>query len=167
MLFDAPSSVQEQNNAGPVSRERFNETIHLLLVEDDEVDAEAIVRAFRRQSLKNPITIVSDGFDALCVLRGECGKTRLRTPYLILLDLNMPRMNGVEFLHILRQDPQLMYSVVFVLTTSDSDQDKLAAYNAQIAGYFLKQRAGENFINLVELLSMYWRMIEFPPEEQP
>lgn len=157
----------EQNNIEPMVRQQLNETVHLLLVEDDEVDAEAIVRAFRRQNLKNPITIVSDGFDALCVLRGECGRVRLQAPYLILLDLNMPRMNGVEFLQILRQDPQLMYSVVFILTTSDSDQDKLAAYHAQIAGYFLKQRAGENFVNLVELLSMYWRMIEFPPEEQP
>lgn len=166
MLFNAPASFQEQNNTGPIVHERLSEAVHLLLVEDDEVDAEAIVRAFRRQNLKNPITIVSDGFDALCVLRGECGKTRLRAPYLILLDLNMPRMNGVEFLHTLRQDPHLMASVVFVLTTSDSDQDKLAAYNAQIAGYFLKQRAGENFTDLVELLSMYWRMIEFPPEEQ-
>jgi CheY-like chemotaxis protein len=167
VLFDASSSLQEQNITGPMSQERLNEAVHLLLVEDDEVDAEAIVRAFRRQNLKNPITIVSDGFDALCVLRGECGKTRLRPPYLILLDLNMPRMNGVEFLHILRHDPNLLASIVFVLTTSDSDQDKLAAYHAQIAGYFLKQRAGENFIDLVALLSRYWRMIEFPPEEQP
>jgi CheY-like chemotaxis protein len=144
----------------------LDEAVQILLVEDDEVDAEAIVRAFRKQNLKHPITIVSDGFEALQALRGEAGTSRLRAPYFILLDLNMPRMNGVEFLQILRQDPQLMCSVVFVLTTSDSDQDKLAAYNAQIAGYFLKQRAGENFANLVDMLTVYWRLIEFPPEEQ-
>lgn len=144
----------------------LDESVHILLVEDDEVDAEAIVRAFRKQHLKHPITIVSDGFEALRVLRGEAGAARLQSPYLILLDLNMPRMNGVEFLQILRQDPQLMCSVVFVLTTSDSDQDKIAAYNAQIAGYFLKQRAGENFANLVDMLTVYWRLVEFPPEEQ-
>ena len=144
----------------------LDEAVHILLVEDDEVDAEAIVRAFRKQNLQHPITIVSDGFEALRVLRGEAGVRRLRAPYFILLDLNMPRMNGVEFLQILRRDPQLMCSVVFVLTTSDSDQDKLAAYNAQIAGYFLKQRAGENFANLVDMLTVYWRLIEFPPEEQ-
>lgn len=143
----------------------LDESVHILLVEDDEVDAEAIVRAFHKQNLKHPITIVSDGFEALCVLRGERGEMRVHSPYLILLDLNMPRMNGVEFLQALRQDPQLMRSVVFVLTTSDSDQDKLAAYNAQIAGYFLKQRAGENFANLVDMLTIYWRVIEFPPEE--
>lgn len=144
---------------------QLDESVHILLVEDDEVDAEAIVRAFRKQNLKHPITIVSDGFEALRVLRGETGAKRLQAPLLILLDLNMPRMNGVEFLQILRQDPQLRCSVVFVLTTSDSDQDKLAAYSAQIAGYLLKQRAGENFVNLVDMLTIYWRVIEFPPEE--
>lgn len=145
---------------------QLDESVHILLVEDDEVDAEAIVRAFRKQNLKHPIMIVPDGFEALRVLRGETGATRVRSPYLILLDLNMPRMNGVEFLQLLRQDPQLRCSVVFVLTTSDSDQDKLAAYSAQIAGYLLKQKAGENFVNLVDMLTVYWRLIEFPPEEQ-
>jgi CheY-like chemotaxis protein len=164
--LDSPQSIQEQNDLETTPYQHIDEAVHLLLVEDDEVDAEAIVRAFRRQRLKNPITIVSDGLDALRALRGEGDMALVRSPYLILLDLNMPRMNGVEFLQILRQDPQLMCSVVFILTTSDSDQDKLAAYNAQIAGYFLKQRAGENFTNLVDMLSMYWRMIEFPPEEQ-
>lgn len=144
----------------------LDEAVHILLVEDDDVDAEAIVRAFRKQNLQHPITIVSDGYEALRFLRGERGGQRLRSPYLILLDLNMPRMNGVEFLQVLRQDPELLRSVVFVLTTSDSDQDKLAAYKAQIAGYFLKQRAGENFANLVDMLTVYWRIIEFPPEEQ-
>ncbi|MBX3011452.1 MAG: response regulator [Caldilineaceae bacterium] len=142
-----------------------DESVHILLVEDDEVDAEAIVRAFQRQKVPHPITIVTDGFEALQVLRGQAGPPRLQTPYLILLDLNMPRMNGLEFLQIIRKDPELMCSVVFVLTTSDSDQDKLAAYNAQIAGYFLKQRTGDNFSNLINLLSMYWRIIEFPPKE--
>lgn len=145
---------------------QLDESVHILLVEDDEVDAEAIVRAFRKQNLKHPITIVPDGFEAFRVLRGETGVTCVRSPYLILLDLNMPRMNGVEFLQLLRQDPQLQCSVVFVLTTSDSDQDKLAAYSAQIAGYLLKQKTGENFVNLVDMLTIYWRLIEFPPEEQ-
>lgn len=142
----------------------IDESVHILLVEDDEVDAEAIVRAFQKQKITHPITIVPDGFEALNVLRGKEGRTRLRSPYLILLDLNMPRMNGVEFLQTIRQDPELMCSVVFILTTSDSDQDKLAAYNAQIAGYFLKQRTGENFSNLIDMLNVYWRIIEFPPD---
>lgn len=142
-----------------------DEFVHILLVEDDEVDAEAIVRAFQKQKVPHPVTIVPDGFEALNVLRGQDGQARIPSPYLILLDLNMPRMNGVEFLQVIRQDAELMCSVVFVLTTSDSDQDKLAAYNAQIAGYFLKQRTGENFVNLINMLNMYWRIIEFPPKE--
>jgi CheY-like chemotaxis protein len=140
--------------------------VHILLVEDDEVDAEAIVRAFRKQKIQHPITIVMDGLAALDVLRGQQGRSPLRSPYLILLDLNMPRMSGIEFLQILRQDPELRCSVVFVLTTSNSDKDKLDAYNAQIAGYFLKQHAGENFVNLMDMLTLYWRIIEFPPEER-
>lgn len=143
-----------------------DQPVHILLVEDDEVDAEAIVRAFRKQKIQHPITIVPDGFEALNVLRGEAGHSLLPSPYLILLDLNMPRMNGIEFLHILRQDPELCCSIVFVLTTSDSNKDKLAAYNAQIAGYLLKQQAGENFVNLMDMLNVYWRIIEFPPEDR-
>jgi len=144
----------------------IDQPVHILLVEDDEVDAEAIVRAFRKQKIQHPITIVPDGFEALKVLRGQVDQPRLPAPYLILLDLNMPRMNGIEFLHVLRQDPELRCSVVFVLTTSDSNNDKLAAYNAQIAGYLLKQRTGENFANLMDMLNLYWRIIEFPPEER-
>lgn len=144
----------------------FGQPVHILLVEDDDIDAEAIVRAFHKQNIQHPVTIVSDGFAALDVLRGHQGQPPLRSPYLILLDLNMPRMSGVEFLHNIRQDPELRCSVVFVLTTSNSDKDKLAAYNAQIAGYFLKQQAGENFGNFMDMLNVYWRIVEFPPEER-
>ncbi|CAN5407066.1 response regulator [soil metagenome] len=139
-------------------------SIHMLLVEDDEVDAEAIVRAFRKQKIGNPFTIVPDGIEALQALRGEGGYARLPRPYLILLDINMPRMNGVEFLQALRQDTELKQSVVFVVTTSSRDEDVMAAYNEQIAGYILKSRVGEDFINLITMLDMYWRIVEFPSE---
>ncbi|MFN8489375.1 MAG: response regulator [Caldilineaceae bacterium] len=141
-----------------------NQTTQILLVEDDEIDAEAIVRSFRRQQIANPITIVQDGIEALQCLRGENGYTRLPWPYLILLDINMPRMNGIEFLEIVRRDVELKQSVVFVLTTSNRDEDKLAAYNAQIAGYLLKARAGKDFIDIITLLGFYERLVEFPPE---
>ena len=85
-------------------------------------------------------------------------------PYLILLDLNMPRMNGVEFLQALRQDEDLKQSIVFVITTSNRDEDVVAAYNEQIAGYILKSRVGEDFVNLITMLDMYWRIVEFPAE---
>ena len=141
-----------------------SQIVHILLVEDDEIDAEAIVRGFQKQKIQNPITVVPNGIEALSALRGEEGYARIPAPYLILLDLNMPRMNGIEFLQSLRQDVQLRSSIVFVLTTSNSDRDKVAAYGEQIAGYLLKQRSGVNFSDLVHMLDFYWRVVEFPPE---
>jgi CheY-like chemotaxis protein len=138
--------------------------VHILLVEDDEVDAEAIVRGFHSQRIGNPFTIVPDGLEALNALRGANGHARLPRPYMVLLDINMPRMNGIEFLQVLRQDPNLKQSVVFVLTTSNRDEDIMAAYNEQIAGYLLKSRAGKDFIDLIALLDSYWRIVVFPDE---
>jgi CheY-like chemotaxis protein len=140
------------------------QNIHILLVEDDEIDAEAIMRGFYAQKIANPFTLVSDGIEALDVLRGTNGMPRLPRPYMILLDINMPRMNGLEFLESVRADPDLAQSVVFVLTTSNRDEDIMAAYNHQIAGYLLKSRAGKDFIDLITLLDSYWRIVEFPSE---
>lgn len=140
-------------------------TVHVLLVEDDEVEAEAIQRAFRKHRIANPITVAHDGVEALKILRGEAGHSDVTQPFIILLDINMPRMGGLEFLVNLRQDPLLRRSIVFVLTTSDREEDKLAAYNGQVAGYLLKTRVGEEFLGLIEMLDVYWRVIEFPPEE--
>ncbi|MEZ4615953.1 MAG: response regulator [Caldilineaceae bacterium] len=81
-----------------------------------------------------------------------------------MLDINMPQMNGLEFLEALRQDETLKTSIVFVLTTSNRDEDKAAAYNKQVAGYLLKSRAGEEFQDMITLLETYHRVIEFPPE---
>jgi len=139
--------------------------INILLVEDDEVDAEAVVRAFRRQKIANPLTIVRDGLEALEALRGEAGHPKLSYPYIILLDINMPRMNGIEFLQALRNDTGLKQSVVFVLTTSNRDEDKMSAYDQQVAGYLLKSRTGTDFDDLISLLSYYQEVVEFPPEK--
>lgn len=137
--------------------------VTLLLVEDDFVDAEAIQRAFRQQRIANPFVVVRDGVEALAVLRGE-SDVELPYPYVVLLDINMPRMNGIEFLENLRADPALARTVVFVLTTSDREEDKVAAYDNCVAGYILKSRAGEDFLEVIKLLKVYWRLIEFPPE---
>lgn len=137
--------------------------ITLLLVEDDAVDAETVQRAFRRQRIANPFVVVRDGVEALAALRGEAG-VEVSHPYLVLLDVNMPRMNGIEFLRELRADPALARTVVFVLTTSDREEDKVAAYDHHVAGYILKSRAGEDFLDVVRLLKVYWRLVEFPPE---
>ena len=143
------------------------ENIHILLVEDDEIDAEAIMRGFRAQRIANPFTVVSDGVEALAALRGENGSVPVPRPYLILLDINMPRMNGIEFLGALRDDPQLRKSIVFVLTTSDRDEDIVAAYDKHIAGYLLKSHAGRDFVNLITMLDSYWRIVQFPRDIYP
>jgi CheY-like chemotaxis protein len=136
--------------------------ISLLLVEDDDIDAESIQRAFKKQKIANPLVRASDGIEALALLRGQDKEKQLKSPYIILLDINMPRMNGHEFLQELRNDPALHGCVVFVLTTSDTDRDIDQAYSQNVAGYIIKSRAGADFVNLTGLIDHYWRYIELP-----
>lgn len=132
--------------------------VSLLMVEDDDIDATALKRALHKLKLLNPVYRARDGLEAIELLRaGE-----IPTPYIILLDLNMPRMNGLEFLEELRADPILTHAVVFVLTTSKSDEDVLAAYREHVAGYLLKQRMDNDFLQVVSLLNHYWRIVEMP-----
>tara|TARA_B100001179_G_scaffold186244_1_gene142145 strand:+ start:85 stop:528 length:444 start_codon:yes stop_codon:yes gene_type:complete len=139
-------------------------SVTLLLVEDDAIDAEAIQRAFRQHRIANPFVVVRDGVEALAALRGE-SEVEVPHPYVVLLDVNMPRMNGIEFLDAIRADPALSRTIVFVLTTSDREEDKVAAYEHNVAGYILKSRAGEDFLEVVKLLRVYWRLVEFPPSQ--
>lgn len=126
------------------------------------MDAESIMRTFKRHQINTPFTHVVDGIEALHALRGEHGYDPLPKPYIILLDINMPRMNGLEFLSALRRDPTLRHSVVFVLTTSNREEDIMAAYNQQIAGYLLKAKVSEDFLDFIKLLNLYRVMIEMP-----
>lgn len=138
-------------------------TVNILLVDDNEVDVEAVLRGFARHRIANPVTVAQDGLDALAALRG-IGRPPVPRPNLVLLDLAMPRMNGVEFLAALRADPDLKDTLVFVLTTSAADEDKVASYDYNVAGYIVKQDAGEGFVRLVTMLDHYWRIVEFPPD---
>jgi CheY-like chemotaxis protein len=141
-----------------------NSAVNILLIEDDDVDTEAMQRAFDKLQIANSITVATDGYEAFNMLRGEGGHKRLSMPYVILLDIQLPRMNGIEFLHILRRDAELKSSVVFVLTTSHDERDMMAAYSEQVAGYFLKKNAGQEFLILPEMIKKYWRMMEWPRE---
>lgn len=136
--------------------------VHLLLVEDDEIDAESMIRSLRRLKIANPITHAKDGVEALAYLRGDEDFEAIDSPFLIVLDINMPRMNGLEFLEELRKDPELKNSIVFVLTTSEAERDIFEAYSHHIAGYLLKSRAGQDFSDVVGFLDHYWRYVEFP-----
>ncbi len=141
-------------------------TVQVLLVEDNAVDREGVRRAFARHRIANPIVDAIDGVDALDVLRGTNGREKIARPYLILLDINMPRMTGIELLQAIRADPTLRDSVVFVLTTSQADEDRMEAYDANVAGYVVKRDVGAHFVRLVELLQCYWRIVELPIEER-
>ncbi|OAN80185.1 two-component system response regulator [Jannaschia sp. EhC01] len=133
--------------------------LNILLIEDDDGDAMSVERAFAKARVANPITRAYDGLDALELLRSE-DRRGLCSPFIILLDVNMPRMNGHEFLKELRSDPDLRHLVVFMLSTSRHDQDIKAAYSQHVAGYIVKQTAGEDFLNMASTFDAYWKMVE-------
>jgi CheY-like chemotaxis protein len=136
--------------------------VTVLLVDDDKVDVTAVKRAFRDLRIANPLVVAKDGIEALDLLRGTNGAEKLPRPHLIMLDLNMPRMGGIELLDAIRKDPALKDAVVFVLTTSDAEQDRIKAYAKCIAGYVLKSQAGKSFIEAITMIEHYWKIIEFP-----
>ncbi len=132
---------------------------NILLVEDDELDVKNIRRAFKKGNITNPLYVAGNGLEALEMLRGT---EMPRTRRLVLLDLNMPRMNGIEFLRELRADPELTATPVVVLTTSDAERDKVEAYNLHVAGYLLKPVTFANFCETMASLNKYWALVEMP-----
>jgi CheY-like chemotaxis protein len=133
--------------------------LNILLVEDDEVDVMNVRRAFERNKVTNPLYVAGNGLEALAILRDG---TVPRERRLILLDLNMPKMNGIEFLQALRADPDLASTPVVILTTSNDDQDKIDAYNLNVAGYLLKPVTFSNFCERMSALNKYWTLVEMP-----
>lgn len=134
--------------------------INILLVEDDDVDAAIVKRAFNKNKITNPLYHAKDGLEALAMLRGD-GSERIKPlPRIILLDLNMPKMSGLEFLVEIRKDPELKSISVFVMTTSNEESDKVAAYNYNVAGYVLKPLTFDSFIEAIAVLKNYWKLCE-------
>ncbi len=140
--------------------------LRVLLVDDDAVDAEGVVRAFKKTNITHPVVRAMDGVEALQILRGDGESPKLTKPYLVLLDLNMPRMSGAEFLREVRKDPDLKDTIVFVLTTSQADADKIAVYDLNVAGYLVKDEVGRDYQALTGLLRHYWEVVEFPPANE-
>ena len=138
--------------------------LNILLVEDDALDVMNVQRAFKKNAISNPLYIAGNGLEALDLLRGVDGNPP-EVPgerRLILLDLNMPKMNGIEFLKEMRADPALALTPVIVLTTSDEDRDKVEAYQLSVAGYILKPVTLAHFIETMATLSKYWTISEVP-----
>ncbi|MFK8054329.1 MAG: response regulator [Woeseiaceae bacterium] len=132
--------------------------VQVLLVEDDAIDRETIQRAFANRKIANTLHTANDGIEAMEILKSG----RVVEPVIILLDINMPRMNGLEFLQEMRQDPEHARHVVFVLTTSSDQSDIYEAYNLNVAGYMLKSNVGTGFFEAVQLIEHYWRVVEMP-----
>lgn len=129
----------------------------ILLVEDDEIDTETVKRILKKEQITNPLYCANDGVEALELLKRKNG-TAITQPCLILLDINMPRMNGLEFLEQIRGDDELKQNVTFMLTTSGRNEDKISAYKLSVAGYVLKENMGR----LIEMLGRYCRINELP-----
>ena len=133
--------------------------LNILLVEDDQVDVMNIRRAFEKNRITNPLWIARDGVEALEMLEG--GKVPIHH-LLVLLDLNMPRMSGIELLRESRDRESLRHLPVVVLTTSDDERDRIDAYNLNVAGYILKPVTFFNFVEAMATLNKYWTLVELP-----
>ncbi len=137
--------------------------IQIVLIDDDDVDSEAVARLLRTHRLPYRLVTFSNGSEAKSALGGSFGHELMQRPYLILLDLNMPRMNGIELLDWLRTQPHLCRSIVFAFTTSEAQQDCTAAYDRQVAGYLVKSHLGSGYTGLAKVLDTYTHSILFPP----
>lgn len=131
----------------------------ILLVEDDDVDAMTVRRAFKELKVTNPLIQRGNGEAAIEYLRG-CGH---ESPCLILLDLNMPVMNGIEFLQVVKQHSTWRRIPAVVLTTSEEEQDKIASFDLSVAGYMTKPVDYRQFVEAMRTIDAYWTLSEVPP----
>jgi CheY-like chemotaxis protein len=136
-----------------------NSVVHILLADDDDIEVETIIRSFQQEKIVNPYTRVHDGVEALQALQGRGNYVRFPQRYIILLDIDMPRMNGIEFLQALGQDPSLQQTIVFVLLNSavnaTYDKKYFAPYQDHITGYITKSEAGMDFLAISQRLDAY------------
>jgi CheY-like chemotaxis protein len=137
--------------------------VTILLVEDDDVDAETITRGLSHAAISSPVVRARDGIEALNLLLGSNGQTRLRPPYLLLVDIRMPRLDGLALIRSIRGNPALQRTIIFILTSSDNDRDRTAAYDAHVAGYIVKSHAPEHYKALAGMLEYYLLIVSPPP----
>lgn len=133
-----------------------------LIVDDDEISVMAMQRAMRKLKISNETHVCTDGQHALEFLKAELEEHSCLPPYIVTLDLNMPRMGGLELLDALRADPGLSRVVVFVFTTSDTPQDVKSAYDHNVAGYVVKENPSETLATALNMLGTYSRIVELP-----
>jgi len=130
----------------------------VLLVEDDSVDAMTVKRAFKDLRVMNPLTHRINGEEALEYLRDKSSEK----PCVILLDLNMPKMNGIEFLKVVKADDVLKRIPVIVLTTSKEECDIMDSFKLSVAGYIVKPVNYTKFVETIRTIDLYWTLSELP-----
>ena len=138
---------------------QLSSQVSVIVVDDDDVHFMSIERGFRKVGVENTLLRARDGVEALELLRGEGDLDPVRDPFLLLVDLRMPRMSGLELIRELRNDPHLKRTVAFVHSTSDADQDRDAAYDLNVAGYLVKD---SDPVGLANMLREYWRRVQLP-----
>ena len=130
----------------------------ILLVEDDQVDTMTVTRALKEIHVTNPLVHLENGEDAVNYLRDPQKEKHC----IILLDLNMPIMNGIEFLQVVKNDGKLRCIPVVVLTTSEEQQDKVNSFNLGVAGYMAKPVDYRQFVEVMRSIDAYWTISEMP-----
>jgi DNA-binding NarL/FixJ family response regulator len=136
--------------------------INILYIEDDDVDFWALERALDERNIKVNLIRASTPESALDRLKGTDGKHSLGHPYIILLDINLPGYNGIDFLRKVRSDAQLKPAIVFALSTSINPKDIREAYELNVAGYFLKKTSEDSFSSMLNILEPYLNSVQFP-----
>ena len=136
--------------------------VSILLVEDDDIDAAMVGRGLAKAGITNTLLRAHDGVEALEMLLGGNGREKLAPPYLMLVDIRMPRLDGLGLIREVRNNPMLQRTVIFVLTTSASERDRSAAYDAHVAGYVVKSDSPDQFSGLAKMLE-YYLLIVSPP----
>jgi len=132
--------------------------IPILLVEDDQVDVMTVLRALKEIHVTNPVVNMENGEEALKYLHHSDNEK----PCIILLDLNMPIMNGIEFLQAVKSDALLKRIPVVVLTTSEEQQDKVSSFDLGVAGYMAKPVDYRQFVEIMRTIDAYWTISEVP-----
>jgi len=136
----------------------------VLMAEDNEHDIIATKRAWKKNNIANPLYIVTDGEECLDFLhhRGKYAQSELPKPSLLLLDINMPRMNGLEVLEHIRSDKDLRRLPVVVLTTSKAEEDKMRSYDLGVNAYIVKPVDFDKFVEAVKAINLFWELVELP-----
>ena len=130
----------------------------ILLVEDDRVDIMAVKRAVRELEITDPLIVVTNGEEGLAYLKDPENVL----PAIVLLDINMPKMNGIEFLRVVKQDARLRRLPIIVLTTSQEDQDRFNSFDLGAAGYMLKPVNFVQFVDVIRTIHTYWATSQLP-----